>query len=60
MNTVNDILNFCNDSIFHDYENIGIVEQLNQVRKCLIKTLHKTTPVSRILVSLALIDDIIL
>ena len=60
MNTIKDILNFCNDSIFYDYKNIGIVEELNQVRKCIINNFHKTTPVSRILVPLSLIDDIIL
>ena len=60
MNTIKDILNFCNDSVFHDYKSIGIVEKLNQVRKCIFNTFHKPTPVSRILVSLALIDDKIL
>ena len=59
MNIIKDILNFCNDSIFYDYKKIGIVEELNQVRKCLIKSFHKTTRVSRILVSLSLTDIIL-
>ena len=57
METVKDILNFCSDSIFYDYNNIGIVEELNQVRKCIINNFHKTTPESRIKLSLTLIDD---
>ena len=60
MNTVKDILNLCNDSIFYDYKNIGNVEELNQVRKCIISNSHKTSPVGRILITLSLIDDIIL
>ena len=60
MSTVKDFLNFCHDSIFYDYKKIGIVEELNQVRKCILNSSHKTTPVSRMLVSLSLIDAIIL
>ena len=51
---------FCNDSIFYDCNNIGIIEELSQVRKCTNKNFHKATPVSRIIISLSLIDDIIL
>ena len=60
MNTINDILNFCNDSIFYDHKIIDIVEEKNQVSKYIINDFQKTTPVSRILVSLSLIEDIIL
>ena len=60
MNTTKDIVIFCNDSIFYELKNIGIVEERNQVRKCIINNFHKTTPVSSILVSLSLLDDIIL
>ena len=60
MDTITDILIFCNDSIFYDYKNIGIVEELNQVRISIIDNFRKTTPVSRVLVSLSLIDVIIL
>ena len=60
METVKDILNFCNDAVFYDYKNIGIICELNQVHKCIINSFHKTIPYSRILVSLSIIDDIIL
>ena len=53
-----DILNFRSDSIFFGYKNIGIVEKINQQRKCISINFHKTTPVSRILVSLSFTDDI--
>ena len=59
MNTIKDILKFCNDSIFYDYKNIGIVEELHQVRKCIFNNFHKTTRVSRIIVSLSLKDIIL-
>ena len=60
MNTTKNILNFCIDSIFFDYTNVGVNCEFNQVRKCKINSLYKTIPHSRILVSLSIIDDIIL
>ena len=60
METVKDILNFCNAAIFYNYTDIGIVCELNQVRKCIINSFHKTIPDKRIRVSLSIIDDIIL
>ena len=60
METIKDILNFCNAAVFYDYKNIGIIEELNQVRKCIIISFYKTIPYTRILVSLSIIDDIIL
>ena len=36
METIKDILNFCNDAIFYDYTNVGITCELNQVRRCII------------------------
>ena len=60
MEIVKDILNFCNDAIFYDYKNIGIIEELNQNYKCIINRFYKTIPYTRILVSLSIIDDIIL
>ena len=59
METVRDILNFCNAAVFYDYENVGITCELNQVRKCLINSFYKTIPDSRIRVSLSVSDDII-
>ena len=60
METIKDILNFCNSAVFYDYKNIGIMEELNQVRKCIINSFYKTIPDSRIRVSLSIIDDIII
>ena len=60
METIKDNLNFCIDAIFYDYKNIGITEELNHVRKCIINSLYKTIPDSRIRVSVSIFDDIIL
>ena len=60
METVKDILIFCNAAIFYDYSNIGITVEFNQLRKCIIISFHKTIPHSRILVSLSILDDVIL
>ena len=60
METVKDILNFCNAAVFYDYTDIGITCELNQVRKCIINSFYKTIPDSRIRVCLSIIDDIIL
>ena len=60
MESVRDILKFCNAAVFYDYTNIGITCELNQLRKCIIKSFHKTIPDSRIRVSLSMIDGIII
>ena len=60
MESVKDILKFCNDSIFYDYKNAGNICDLNQDRKCAINSFYKRIPHNRILVSLSIIDDIIL
>ena len=60
MESIKDILNNCNVDIFYDYKNVGITEELNQVRKCIIKRLYKTIPHSRILASLSIIDGMVL
>ena len=31
METKKDIINICNDAVFYDYKNIGIICELNQV-----------------------------
>ena len=60
METVKDILNFCNDAVFYDYKKTGIIEEINQVYKCIINRFYKTIPYTRIIVSLSIIDDIFL
>ena len=46
--------------MFYDYKKIGIIEVLNQVRKCIINNFYETIPDSRIRVSLSINDDIFL
>ena len=60
METVKNILNFYIAAVFYDYTNIGITCELNQVRKCIIKSFHKAIPVGRICVSFSIIVDIFL
>ena len=60
MESVKDILNFCNAAIFYDYKNVVITSELNQVRKCIINSFYKTIPRSRVVVCLSIVDDIIL
>ena len=60
METVKGVLNFCNAAIFYDYKNIGIIEEVNQARRCIINNFHETIPVSRILITLSIIDVVIL
>ena len=59
METVKDLLNFCNDAVFYDYKNIGTICELSPVRTFIIIRFYKTIPDSRIRVSLSIIDDII-
>ena len=60
MESIKDILNFCNSAVFYDYKNKGIIEELNQVRMYIINSFYKSIPDSRIRISLSIIDDIIL
>ena len=60
METKKDLLNFFNDAVFYDYENIGIISELDQFRRCIINSFYKTIPYTRILVCLSIIDDIVL
>ena len=60
METIKDLLKFCNDAVFYDDKNIGIICELNPVRTFINNRFYKTIPYTRILVSLSIIDDIIL
>ena len=57
METIKDILNFCKSAVFYDYKNIGIIMELNKVRKFVINHFYETIPPSRRLVSLSISDD---
>ena len=59
METIKDVLKFCNSAVFYDYTNIGITVEFNQVRKCIIINFYRTIPLSRFLVGLSIIDDIL-
>ena len=60
METTKDLLYFCNDGVFYDYKNMGIICKFNPVRTFIINRFYKTVPYTRILMSLSIIDDIIL
>ena len=60
METIKEILIFCNAAIFYDYKNAGNTCELNQVRKCLFNIFYETIPHRKILVSLSIVEDIIL
>ena len=60
METIKEILNFCIAAIFYNHKNVGITQELNQVRKYIINGFYKTIPHTTIIVSLSIIDDIIL
>ena len=60
METVRDLLNFCNRAIFFDYNNKEILTEFNQIRKCIINRFNETIPNSRIILTLSIIDEIIL
>ena len=56
METKKNVLNFSNAAIIYDYKNLGIIEELNQVRKCVTNKFQETMPVGRILITLPIID----
>ena len=60
METVKDILNFCNDSILYDYKNMEVFDELYLARKCIINIFRETIPPNKILERLSLIDNIII
>ena len=41
MESVQEILDFCNAAILYDYANIGITYEMNQVRKSIINSFFK-------------------
>ena len=55
METVKDIVNFCDAAVLYDYKNIDNIDEINQARKCIINSFHETKPVSGILITLSII-----
>ena len=60
MESIKDILDFCNRTIFFNYKNLGCIEDFNTVRKFIINRFHQSIPCSRIISVLSIIDDVIL
>ena len=60
METVKDILNFCNEAVFYDYKNMGITVEFSPLPTKIFNRFYKTIPYTRILVCLSIIDDIII
>ena len=60
MTTAKEILNFCNEAVFYNYKNVGIICELDPVRKFVINRFRGTIPYTRILSTLSIVDDIIL
>ena len=56
METVKDVSNFCIAAIFFDFKNVGVIGELNQVRKCIFNNFRETIPVSRVLITISIID----
>ena len=59
METVKDVSIFCKAVIFYNYKNLGIIDELNKVRKSITNNFHETIPVSRILITLSILGFII-
>ena len=49
-----------NAAIFYDFKNIGIIDEINQTRRCIYNNFLETIPVEIILITLSNIDDVIL
>ena len=60
MESTKNLLNFCNEAVFYDYKNMGIIEKFTPPRTFIINRFYKTIPYTRILVVLSIIDDTIL
>ena len=60
METVKDMMIFCNASLLFDYEKEGIIEEFNLLRNCIIKIFRTKNLTQRVFMSLGIIDEIIL
>ena len=60
METIKELLYFCNASVIYDYKELDNFDEISQAQKCIINNFHETIPVERILITLSIIDDVIL
>ena len=60
MKTIEDMMSFCSAAVLFDHEKEGIIEEFDLLRSCIIKNFRTRTPAKKVLVSLAIIDEIIL
>ena len=60
MESIKDILDFCNRAIFFNYKDLGCMQDFNAVRKFIINRFHQSIPHDRIIITLSIIDEIIL
>ena len=60
METVKVVLNFLNAAIFYEYKNIGIIDEINEARRCIINKFHETIPVERILITPSILNVVTL
>ena len=60
MESIKDILNFCNREIFFNYKELGCIQDFNAVRKFIINRFHQTIPHDRIIITLSRIDEMLL
>ena len=58
--SIKNIRRYTNEAIYKDYNNKGVIQELNQIRTQTINGFSQTIPFTRMLVSLCLIDNIIL
>ena len=58
MESIKELLNFCNELLFYDFDNVEIADKMNLTRECIIDIFHQTTPTKTILESLFLTDYI--
>ena len=49
--TIKEILNFCNCAIYFDYKKFGVVIELNILRKCIFDNFHETVRKNKIIES---------
>ena len=49
MKSIKDLLNFCNELLFHDYDNEEVIDKLSLARERVIDIFHQTTPTKTIL-----------